>query len=48
MSKAWKKRKRICQDMMETVLESYPKPKRVFLEEADVTLDEESDKIPTY
>ena len=38
----------MCEDMMDQVLESYPKPKKVFIEETDVTVDEHTDKIPKY
>jgi len=48
LAKAWKTRKRMCTQMMDQILESYPKPKKIFIEEADVTLDEPADTIPSY
>ncbi|KAK2717106.1 homologous-pairing protein 2 homolog [Artemia franciscana] len=39
--KAWRKRKRICMDIAESILENYPKPKRELLEEMGIETDEE-------
>lgn len=38
--KEWRKRKRICTDMMSAILEGYPKSKKEFLEEVGVETDE--------
>ncbi|XP_028394908.1 homologous-pairing protein 2 homolog [Dendronephthya gigantea] len=37
----WKKRKRIASDMMDTILESYPKTKKQFIEDVGIETDEE-------
>nr|XP_039263890.1 homologous-pairing protein 2 homolog [Styela clava] len=43
----WKKRKRMTTDLMEAVLEGYPKSKKVFIEEVGIETDEECNaKIP--
>ncbi|XP_072299096.1 homologous-pairing protein 2 homolog [Eucyclogobius newberryi] len=39
--KEWKKRKRLASDMMNSILEGYPKSKREFLEEVGVETDED-------
>ncbi|XP_043956100.1 homologous-pairing protein 2 homolog [Gambusia affinis] len=39
--KEWKKRKRLASDMMNTILEGYPKSKKEFLEEVGVETDED-------
>ncbi|TNN41368.1 Homologous-pairing protein 2 [Liparis tanakae] len=40
--KEWKKRKRLASDMMDSILEGYPKSKKQFLEEVGVETDEDS------
>ncbi|CAL8265247.1 homologous-pairing protein 2 homolog [Gadus morhua] len=40
--KEWKKRKRLASDMMDAILEGYPKSKKQFLEEVGVETDEDS------
>lgn len=37
----WKKRKRIASDMMDAILESYPKTKKQFIEDVGIETDEE-------
>ncbi|XP_054614635.1 homologous-pairing protein 2 homolog isoform X2 [Dunckerocampus dactyliophorus] len=37
----WRKRKRLASDMMDTILEGYPKSKKEFLEEVGVETDED-------
>ncbi|KAF3845978.1 hypothetical protein F7725_003056 [Dissostichus mawsoni] len=39
--KEWKKRKRLASDMMDSILEGYPKSKKQFLEEVGVETDED-------
>ncbi|XP_057673372.1 homologous-pairing protein 2 homolog [Corythoichthys intestinalis] len=39
--KEWQKRKRLASDMIDTILEGYPKSKKEFLEEVGVETDEE-------
>lgn len=39
--KEWKKRKRLASDMMNSILEGYPKSKKEFLEEVGVETDED-------
>ncbi|XP_077412787.1 homologous-pairing protein 2 homolog isoform X1 [Vanacampus margaritifer] len=39
--KEWRKRKRLASDMMDTILEGYPKSKKEFLEEVGVETDED-------
>ncbi|XP_077475420.1 homologous-pairing protein 2 homolog [Stigmatopora argus] len=39
--KEWRKRKRLASDMMDAILEGYPKSKKEFLEEVGVETDEE-------
>ncbi|XP_017288985.1 homologous-pairing protein 2 homolog [Kryptolebias marmoratus] len=39
--KEWKKRKRMAADMIDTILEGYPKSKKEFLEEVGVETDED-------
>lgn len=39
--KEWKKRKRMCNEMLNVVLESYPKTKKALLEEAGIETDED-------
>ncbi|KAK5855917.1 hypothetical protein PBY51_007550 [Eleginops maclovinus] len=39
--KEWKKRKRLASDMMNSILEGYPKSKKQFLEEVGVETDED-------
>ncbi|XP_037647556.1 homologous-pairing protein 2 homolog [Sebastes umbrosus] len=39
--KEWKKRKRLASDMMDAILEGYPKSKKQFLEEVGVETDED-------
>ncbi|XP_076851587.1 homologous-pairing protein 2 homolog isoform X2 [Brachyhypopomus gauderio] len=39
--KEWKKRKRLATDMMDAILEGYPKSKKQFLEEVGVETDED-------
>uniref|UniRef100_A0A4W5RTW5 PSMC3 interacting protein n=1 Tax=Hucho hucho TaxID=62062 RepID=A0A4W5RTW5_9TELE len=39
--KEWKKRKRLASDMMDSILEGYPKTKKQFLEEVGVETDED-------
>ncbi|XP_032443949.1 homologous-pairing protein 2 homolog isoform X2 [Xiphophorus hellerii] len=39
--KEWKKRKRLASDMMNAILEGYPKSKKEFLEEVGVETDED-------
>ncbi|KAK9534681.1 hypothetical protein VZT92_007111 [Zoarces viviparus] len=40
--KEWKKRKRLASDMMDAILEGYPKSKKQFLDEVGVETDEDS------
>ncbi|XP_034395216.1 homologous-pairing protein 2 homolog isoform X2 [Cyclopterus lumpus] len=40
--KEWKKRKRLASDMMDSILEGYPKSKKQFLDEVGVETDEDS------
>ena len=43
----WKSRKRMCSDMTDAILESYPHPKKSLFEDAGVETDEEAGvKIP--
>ena len=45
--KEWRKRKRMCTDVMNAILEGYPKSKKDFLEEVGIETDEDFDvKIP--
>nr|XP_021207357.2 homologous-pairing protein 2 homolog [Bombyx mori] len=44
--KEYRKRKRICNDMLEAVLEGYPKPKKTLLEELCIETDEMVDFKP--
>ena len=45
--KEWRKRKRMCADVMDAILEGYPKTKKVFLEEVGIETDEDAGaKIP--
>ena len=45
--KEWRKRKRMCSNVMEAILESYPKSKKDFIEEVGIETDEEVGvKIP--
>jgi 26S proteasome regulatory subunit (ATPase 3-interacting protein) len=39
--KEWKKRKRLCMDIIETILESYPASKRSLLDEMGIETDED-------
>ncbi|CAL8273316.1 unnamed protein product [Lota lota] len=39
--KEWKKRKRLASDMMDAILEGYPKSKKQFLEEVGIETDED-------
>ncbi|XP_068560567.1 homologous-pairing protein 2 homolog isoform X2 [Cebidichthys violaceus] len=39
--KEWKKRKRLASDMMDSILEGYPKSKKQFLDEVGVETDED-------
>ena len=39
--KEWKKRKRLCMDIIETILESYPDSKRSLLDEMGIETDED-------
>ena len=39
--KEWRKRKRMCTDVMNAILEGYPKPKKDFLEEVGIETDED-------
>ncbi|KAL4657807.1 hypothetical protein GN956_G2748 [Arapaima gigas] len=39
--KEWKKRKRLASDMIDSILEGYPKSKKQFLEEAGIETDED-------
>lgn len=39
--KEYRKRKRICMDIANTILENYPKPKRAFYEEVGIETDED-------
>ncbi|XP_056143436.1 homologous-pairing protein 2 homolog isoform X2 [Lampris incognitus] len=43
--KEWKKRKRLASDMINAILEGYPKSKKQFLEEAGVETDEDCNVI---
>jgi len=43
----WRKRKRICVDMMDAILEGYPKGKKALIEEVGIELDEDGTKIPS-
>ncbi|ESO06399.1 hypothetical protein HELRODRAFT_64425 [Helobdella robusta] len=40
-TKEWKKRKRMCNDMLNAVLEGYPKSKKALIEEAGIETDED-------
>ena len=45
--KEWRKRKRMCTNVMDAILESYPKSKKEFIEEVGIETDEEIGvKIP--
>ncbi|XP_785677.3 homologous-pairing protein 2 homolog [Strongylocentrotus purpuratus] len=45
--KAWKKRKRMAMDILDAILEGYPKSKKQLVEEVGVETDEECNvKIP--
>merc|ERR1712173_251714 len=45
--KEWRKRKRMCTNMFDAILESYPKSKKDFFEEVGIETDEEvGAKIP--
>lgn len=37
----YRKRKRICMDIANTILENYPKPKKTFFEEVGIETDED-------
>ncbi|XP_066987835.1 LOW QUALITY PROTEIN: homologous-pairing protein 2 homolog [Macrobrachium rosenbergii] len=41
MNKMWRKRKRMAMDILDAILEGYPKPKKVLLEEIGVETDED-------
>ncbi|XP_064104604.1 LOW QUALITY PROTEIN: homologous-pairing protein 2 homolog [Macrobrachium nipponense] len=41
MNKMWRKRKRMAMDILDAILEGYPKPKKVLFEEIGVETDEE-------
>ena len=44
----WRKRKRMCTDMLDAILESYPKPKKALIEEVGIEADEDVGvKIPS-
>ena len=45
--KEWRKRKRMCTNVMDAILESYPKSKKDFIEDVGIETDEEMGvKIP--
>ncbi|CAH1789071.1 unnamed protein product [Owenia fusiformis] len=45
---AWKKRRRMANDILDTILESYPKPKKALYEDVGIETDEEYNvKIPS-
>ena len=37
----WRKRKRMCSDMLEAILEGYPKTKKALLEDIGIEADED-------
>ena len=39
--KEWKKRKRMCNEMLNVIMENYPKTKKALLEEAGIETDED-------
>jgi len=39
--KEWRKRKRMCGNVMDAILENYPKPKKAFIEDVGIETDEE-------
>ncbi|XP_068208895.1 homologous-pairing protein 2 homolog [Palaemon carinicauda] len=41
MNKVWRKRKRMAMDILDAILEGYPKPKKVLFEEIGVETDED-------
>ncbi|XP_077283030.1 homologous-pairing protein 2 homolog [Arctopsyche grandis] len=43
VNKEYRKRKRICMDILNTVLETYPKPKKALLEEVGIETDEDAE-----
>ena len=45
--KEWRKRKRMCCNVMDAILESYPKSKQSFIEDVGIETDEEvGAKVP--
>ena len=45
--KEWRKRKRMCLNIIDAIMESYPKSKKAFFEETGIATDEENGaKIP--
>merc|ERR1712134_57772 len=50
-AKEWKNRKRACTDMIETIMETYNKPVKVFLESVGIEIDspdQKISKVPLY
>lgn len=43
----WRKRKRICLDMVDAIMEGYPKGKKALLEEIGIDLEETNTNIPS-
>lgn len=45
----WRKRKRLCLGIINAIMETYQKPKKVFMSEVGITTDEEvGAKMPDY